>query len=422
MKRSSFLSVGAALLLGGLFMTAPGYAQPQRQSMRGNSLSQNVSPGHRGGKALDNKDRATRAPEGNRWAERSTAPQRRYGGDRTEGNRSLNRDMNRRPGNGGGFNRPGSGTRFEGNVDRPMTPRIDRRGDAAQKRNDNRGNRRFDGNSGFNRGNNDRGFNRGNSDLRRDNGAMSRDEHRRGNGGLNNPNRGFDRKDNDNKFNRFGDRRYRDNDRYAADRFKKDNRKWKHDRYDRYRYYDGYRSRHGHNDRFFHHYRVGWIEPVRPPVRPWRHTLWFYRPSIPAGFRPYASAPIVDGIIGIYFGTLYDSSLDYLYYNGYNIDGYYDNMVYLSDVDLFGYSWPEVMLRYDNGLNYVQFSYSTSFADRIRYNRLYRQFSASYGPPVSYVRGAYPQVTWLGGDGRGYVTLSMNHYGGRYFTAISFGM
>ena len=160
-----------------------------------------------------------------------------------------------------------------------------------------------------------------------------------------------------------------------------------------------------------------------PPVRPYRHTIWYYRPTIPYGFRPYRNAPIVDGILGLFFGTLYDASLDYLYYNGFNIDGYYDNIVYLRDVPLFDYDWPDVMLRYDdyNQLNYAQFAVVHSYNDRARYNRLYRLLCASYGNPVSYVRGTYPQVTWVGGDGRGYITLSLNHDAGRYFTALSFG-
>lgn len=194
-------------------------------------------------------------------------------------------------------------------------------------------------------------------------------------------------------------------------------------RYSQYRYHDGFRPHGPHHDRFYDHYRYGWNRPIMPPVRPYRHTIWYYRPTIPYGFRPYRNAPIVDGILGLYFGTLYDASLDYLYYNGFDIDGYYDNIVYLRDVPLFDYDWPDVMLRYDdyNQLNYAQFAIVTGYNDRARYNRLYRRLCASYGNPVSYVRGTYPQVTWVGGDGRGYITLSLNHDAGRYYTALSFG-
>lgn len=193
--------------------------------------------------------------------------------------------------------------------------------------------------------------------------------------------------------------------------------------YDRYRYHRDFRPRHRRHDPFFDHYRRGWGRPVPPPMRPWRHSVWVYRPHIPAGFRPYVSAPIVDGVIGLYFGTHLTSSLDYLYYNGYYIDGYYGNIIYLCNVDLLGYTWPDAMLRYDDGLDYAQFSYYNHRNDSRRYNRLYRRLCASYGSPVSFVGGPYPQATWLGGDSMGYITLSMNHDGaGRYFTALSFGL
>ena len=194
--------------------------------------------------------------------------------------------------------------------------------------------------------------------------------------------------------------------------------------YDRYRYHDGYRPRDGRRDRMFVRYSQGWVRPWRPAPRPWHHTMWWYRrPAIPVGFAPLSGCPVIDGIIGLYFGTAYDASLNFLYCNGYNIDGYYNNVIYLNDVDLYGYSWPGVMLNYDpvTGLNYAQFSYYTSYSDSYRYNRLYRSLCDAYGRPVQVVSGRYPQVTWLGGDGRGYVTLSQNFTNGRFFTAITFG-
>ena len=197
-----------------------------------------------------------------------------------------------------------------------------------------------------------------------------------------------------------------------------------HGYYDRYRYHHGYRPRDGRRDHMFVRYSHGWARPWRPAPRPWHHSMWWYRrPVIPVGFTPLSGCPIIDGIIGLYFGTAYDSSLNFLYYNGYNIGGYYNNVIYLNDVDLYGYRWPGVMLNYDpaTGLNYAQFSYYTTYSDPYRYNRLYRSLCDAYGRPVQVVSGSYPQVTWLGGDGRGYVTLSQNFTNGRFFTAISFG-
>ena len=197
-----------------------------------------------------------------------------------------------------------------------------------------------------------------------------------------------------------------------------------HGYYDRYRYHHGYRPRDGRRDHMFVRYSHGWARPWRPAPRPWHHSMWWYRrPVIPVGFTPLSGCPIIDGIIGLYFGTAYDASLNFLYYNGYNIGGYYNNVIYLNDVDLYGYRWPGVMLNYDpvTGLNYAQFSYYTTYSDPYRYNRLYRSLCDAYGRPVQVVSGSYPQVTWLGGDGRGYVTLSQNFTNGRFFTAISFG-
>ena len=197
-----------------------------------------------------------------------------------------------------------------------------------------------------------------------------------------------------------------------------------HGYYDRYRYHHGYRPRDGRRDHMFVRYSHGWARPWRPAPRPWHHSMWWYRrPVIPVGFTPLSGCPIIDGIIGLYFRTAYDASLNFLHYNGYNIGGYYNNVIYLNDVDLYGYRWPGVMLNYDpvTGLNYAQFSYYTTYSDPYRYNRLYRSLCDAYGRPVQVVSGSYPQVTWLGGDGRGYVTLSQNFTNGRFFTAISFG-
>lgn len=322
-------------------------------------------------------------------------------------NRSFN-DNNRgnRPGYGGGndrdgnVNRPGRGgnDRDGGNVNRPGRGGNDRDGGNVNRPGRGGNDRDRDNNRGGNYGNRP-GRGGGNHDGH---GNNFRNDH----GGKDRPG-GFNaRPDNRPRHERPGGG---DPNRFS--------------RYSQYRYHDGFRPHGPHHDRFYDHYRYGWNRPIMPPVRPYRHTIWYYRPTIPYGFRPYRNAPIVDGILGLFFGTLYDASLDYLYYNGFAIDGYYDNIVYLRDVPLFDYEWPDVMLRYDdyNQLNYAQFAIVTGYNDRARYNRLYRRLCASYGNPVSYVRGAYPQVTWVGGDGRGYITLSLNHDAGRYYTALSFG-
>ncbi len=286
------------------------------------------------------------------------------------------------------------------------------------------GNNRGNGNNrGDNRGNgNNRGDNRGNGNMGNNHGGNNWNY---GNGGANTGRGGNDRN--------YGNRRPGGNDRnYGNHRPGGNDRDMRpggngrdmrpRGNYDQFRYRDGFRPRPG-NDRFYHSYRAGWHTPMRPPHRPHRPTLWFYRPTIPVAFAPITGAPVVDGILGLFFGTVYSSSLDYLYYNGYTIDGYYDNMVYLRDVDLYGYSWPDVQLQFDptTGLSYAQFAYSTATIDRYRYNRLYSDLCATYGQPVAVMGGNFPQVTWVGGDSRGFVTLSLNNAGGRFYTSLSFG-
>ena len=197
--------------------------------------------------------------------------------------------------------------------------------------------------------------------------------------------------------------------------------------YNRYSYSSDnrmpYPTRNG--DRFHNHYRYNdwsWHSPVRPPHRPYRpSSLWYYRPIVPTGFRFYVSAPVISGVLGLEFGTPFGSSLNFLYYNGYEIDGYYDNIVYLRDVPMVGYVWPDVMLQYDNnGLAFVQFTVSSPYDDRARFNRLYNDLCMSYGTPIrrSGYNGYY---SWYGGNGVGYVNLGLTYSGGRYYTSLSFG-
>ena len=79
----------------------------------------------------------------------------------------------------------------------------------------------------------------------------------------------------------------------------------------------------------------------RPSFRGW------FRPMIPAGWSPKSRAPMVDGILGIPFGTLFDDVLDFLYCNGYFIDGYAKGIIYLRNVPMLRMIWDDVMLAFD---------------------------------------------------------------------------
>ncbi len=178
-----------------------------------------------------------------------------------------------------------------------------------------------------------------------------------------------------------------------------------------------YREQFSHN-----HSHGSWrSRPLPPPERPYRPApIRYYRPVVPAHYRPYAGAPVIDRILGISFGSFFDVSLNYLYTNGYYIDGYSNDVVYLRDVRMLNLMWPDVMLCYDDfgRLANAQFVISSGYADRSRYNRLYHDLCAVYGPPISVdAIGA----TWFGGNTTGYVTLTADYSGARFYTTLSVG-
>ena len=178
---------------------------------------------------------------------------------------------------------------------------------------------------------------------------------------------------------------------------------------------------HPHRDAFSWNYsHHSWSRPLPPPVRPYRPAPWvWYRPTIPVGWHPYAGAPVIDRILGLVFGSLYDASLDHLYYSGYYIDGYADGIIYLRDVPMLSLYWPDVMLNYDyNRLVNAQFVYHTRYYDTSRYDMVYNSLRRIYGSPV-YRDGMV--VSWYGGDSRGYVTLSMVDSPDGYYTTMSIG-
>ncbi len=161
--------------------------------------------------------------------------------------------------------------------------------------------------------------------------------------------------------------------------------------------------------------------PGRPVMVPWQ------RPVPPPAWRPGPRVPRLSTVLGITFGTAIGLSLDYLYNNGYVVDGYNSDMVYLRNVTQLNYVWPDATLYYGNGgLAGSQFLYSTSWNDPTRYNAVYRDLVNLYGAPVSVSRpqGGY-LATWFGYD-NGYITLEYNQrpvVGGglRFFTTLSFG-
>ncbi len=266
------------------------------------------------------------------------------------------------------------------------------------------GGRTGNGNNGGKPDGNKGNGNKGNGNVGHDNHGGKPDGGHNGN--IDNGNRGG--KDRGGKDNNRHDRGGRPgNDRHG---------------YDHNNHFD-YGSHHYHND-FHHnytHHSWSWSRPLPPPARPYRPApLVWYRPVIPVGWHPYAGAPIIDRILGITFGTLFDTSLDYLYFNGYEIDGYADHIIYLRNVPLVNFIWDDVMLSYDSydRLVNAQFVFQASHYSSHRYDRVYRNLCRVYGQPVARTSEG---ISWYGGNSTGWVTLSMHSNLGRYYTVLSIG-
>lgn len=164
---------------------------------------------------------------------------------------------------------------------------------------------------------------------------------------------------------------------------------------------------------------------VNPPHRPYRPAFArpAYRPTPPPAWRPRTGLPAIRGILGLTFGVAFNTSLDYLLGNGYTVDGYGNNIVYLRNVNLLNLIWTDGALYYGNGgLDASSFYYSTPYYDPARYNLAYNQLIGLYGYPVSTSNsGGVMQATWFGNQG--YVTLSLGAgSAGRFLTTLTFGL
>lgn len=196
--------------------------------------------------------------------------------------------------------------------------------------------------------------------------------------------------------------------------------------YSTYRYNSSLRPRHD-RDRFFNSFRYNswsWTNPIRPSVRQWRpSTMWVYRPIVTVNVNRYSSYPTIAGVLGLSWGTSFINAMNYLYYNGYYIDGYENSILYLTDVELLDYDWYDVMLQFDgnDNLDYVEFASWTTTYDTSRFFSLYNYLCSIYGTPVSYANSMY---SWYGGDGIGYVNLGYetSTTADVFYTVLAFGI
>ena len=162
--------------------------------------------------------------------------------------------------------------------------------------------------------------------------------------------------------------------------------------------------------------------PHLPPMRPFR------RPVPPPAWRPVGHYPVLTTVLGISFGTALNLSINALVNSGYDVVGYGDNMVFLTNVPQLNVYWPDATLYYGPGGGLVssQFVYSTPYNDMARYNTVYSRLVNLYGLPVSYNNaGTTLSASWFGQNGQ-FVSLNFSPQytsGGQmhYFTTLSFG-
>lgn len=170
------------------------------------------------------------------------------------------------------------------------------------------------------------------------------------------------------------------------------------------------------------------VRPMRPAYRPGRpiYQPWI-RPIRPAAWRPVRVIPAIRPLFGLNFGMGINLSITMLNNNGYTVQGYGNEVIYLNNVNELNYIWPEGMLYYENGgLARTQLYYSTPNYDTRRYGNIYSKLYAQYGSPVSTnLPGGGVQATWFSNDGS-YVQLEFSSrptYGGsnQFFTTLTFG-
>lgn len=175
---------------------------------------------------------------------------------------------------------------------------------------------------------------------------------------------------------------------------------------------------HGHNH----------FQPTPPPHRPMMpaHNTW-HRPTPPPHYRPVAGWRPIQSILGVALGSAINFTVNQLINAGYAVSGYGNNAVYVSNVPMLNYMWPDATLYYTNGGLYAsEFVYSTPGYDTNRYYRVYNSLCQNYGQPLQVVNnGVTMSATWWGTGGQ-FIRLNFNNgiaangYN-RYFTTLSFG-
>ena len=219
-------------------------------------------------------------------------------------------------------------------------------------------------------------------------------------------------------------------------------------------------SYHHYSDEFSWNYEHhNWSSPLPPLSRPDRPSFrgWF-RPVIPAGWHANVGAPFIDGILGIPFGTFFDDALDYLYSQGFYIDGYANSIIYLRNVPMLRMIWDDVMLAFDtqgrlvnaefvinictNITHHLQPKCWSHYGSQCRnvsndnngitplrtvasnnngsddYDKIYRRLCQVFGTPFDNSSGS---VSLYGGNNTGWMTLLTFSNSGYHHTMLSIG-
>ncbi len=186
-----------------------------------------------------------------------------------------------------------------------------------------------------------------------------------------------------------------------------------------------YRPNHNHGS-----YRPG--TPPPPSRRPHLPAaMHFYRPTPPPpAFRPYRAWPSFSTILGFRIGSAIASVVSSLAYSNYNVISSTSDAVYLNNVPMMNYMWPDAVLTFNSvgRLAGSEFISGNIYNDRSMYNSLYSSLCATYGSPYA-INNSGPynsEISWWGPDGQ-YIRLSYSSgaaYDGtnRFYTTLNFGV
>lgn len=167
----------------------------------------------------------------------------------------------------------------------------------------------------------------------------------------------------------------------------------------------------------------GHVQPHNNHPQPQPHNRPIPYVAPPRNWHPHSNAPVIRGVLGITFGSLYNATLNHLRHNNYIISHHTNDAIYLTNAVQCGYTWNDAIIHFAWGkLTSAQFINSSMFNNTRRYDEVNRVLTEMYGRPVSVRRlddGGH-ECIWYGGDRQGMVSLEYYYHAGRYYTTLSF--